>query len=161
VSEEYLDKYEWKKSKPLLFLVLLLKLLLLRTNIHLISELKKNFFCALFLHRVSPSSLDWRGTCGVDQAGLGLTEIPQPLPPECWEPGMRYTSCHHGNALSVQKDRKLNNYGTLDWPFPSVQGRIFQVLFEPEFKGLPYGAYDVLGHSTATLQYVARCEKTH
>lgn len=41
-------------------------------------------------------------------------------------------------------------------PFPSVQGRIFQVLFEPEFKGLPYGAYDVLGHSTATLQYVAR-----
>ena len=75
---------------------------------------KKIFFGVLFLHRISPSSLDCPGTCNVDQASLGLVETHLLLSPKCWEQGMRDTSCHHGNDLSVQKDRKLNNYGTLD-----------------------------------------------
>jgi hypothetical protein len=46
-------------------------------------------FCCLFLFcfvlRQGFFSAVWPGTHSVDQAGLNLTEIHLPLPPECWD----------------------------------------------------------------------------
>ena len=48
-----------------------------------------------FLETRSPCSSTWPGAHCVDQAGLYLTEIHLPLPPECWEQGMH----HHAQLL--------------------------------------------------------------
>lgn len=64
--------------------------------------------------------------------------------------------------IKQNKYSKSNNYRMLGWPFTrSIQRRIFQILFKPEFKSLPYGAYDILGHSAAAFQYVTGCRRMH
>ena len=53
--------------------------------IHFLVSFKFYFILYLFRDRLSLCSPGCPGTCLIDQAGLQLTEIYLPLPPECWD----------------------------------------------------------------------------